>query len=100
MKSGVVNTLFDAFRDDLTTNDIAQFRGEIDRWIVSDETSDPVGIISFLGYSYYAFHWFKIPNFGNVDVDRTLSFNSSHKTKASLSCCCCDWHNYEIKLLL
>ena len=41
MKSGVVNTLFDAFRDDLTTNDIAQFRGEIDRWIVSDETSEP-----------------------------------------------------------
>ena len=42
MTPDVVNTLFDTSRDDLATNHIAQFRDEIDRWIVGwDTVADP-----------------------------------------------------------
>jgi len=42
MTPDVVNTLFDTSRDDLATNHFAQFRDEIDRWIVGwDTAADP-----------------------------------------------------------
>ena len=42
MTPDVVNTLFDTSRDDLATNHIAQFRDELDRWIVGwDIAADP-----------------------------------------------------------